>query len=69
LVTKYGAAAINEAMASGVCVALGLLAVIAAPLAARRSWGWTLPALLSLPLVVAGSLVGVLVSEFLSGLA
>ena len=51
-VTKYGAAAVNEAMVSGVCAALGLLAVIATPLAASRSWGWTLPALLSLPLVV-----------------
>jgi hypothetical protein len=51
-VTKYGSAAINEVMVSGVCVALGLLALIATPLAARRSWGWTLPALLSLPPVM-----------------
>lgn len=51
-VTKYGSAAINDVVISGVCVALGLLALIASPLAARRRWGWTLPAILSLPLVM-----------------
>lgn len=49
---KYGGGAIDEVVIGGVCVALGLLALIATPLAARRSWGWTLPALLSLPPVM-----------------
>ena len=51
-VTKYNSSAISEAVISGVFVVLGLLALIATPLAARYSWGWTLPALLILPPVM-----------------
>lgn len=51
-VTKYGSSAIYEAVISGVFVTLGLLALIATPLAARYNWGWTLPALLILPPVM-----------------
>lgn len=51
-VTKYASYAINEAVISGVCVGLGFLALIATPLAVRHTWGWTLPALLSLPPVM-----------------
>ncbi|TVP74877.1 MAG: hypothetical protein EA353_14885 [Puniceicoccaceae bacterium] len=51
-VAKYGSSAISEAVISGVFVALGLLALIATPLASRYSWGWTLPALLILPPVM-----------------
>jgi hypothetical protein len=51
-VTKYCSSAISEALISGVLVAMGLLALIATPLAVRYSWGWTLPALFILPPVM-----------------
>jgi hypothetical protein len=48
-VARYGAAAINEVVVSGICVALGFLALITVPLAAKYAWGWILPAISTLP--------------------
>jgi len=39
----------DEVVVGGICVALGLVALGTTPLAARRAWGWLLPALSSLP--------------------
>jgi len=52
-VRRYGSAAVHsDVVVGGVCVALALVALIASPVAARRRWGWTVPALFSLPPVV-----------------
>ncbi|MBE0437011.1 MAG: hypothetical protein IBX56_14560 [Methylomicrobium sp.] len=47
-VTKYGTAAVSEIGIGAVCVTLGLVALISAPLAARLAWGWLVPALSTL---------------------
>lgn len=47
-VTKFGAAAVSEIGISAVVVTLGVLALISAPFVGKRSWGWLVPALLTL---------------------
>jgi len=47
-VIKYGTAAVSEIGIGAVCVTLGLVALISAPLAVRFAWGWVVPALLTL---------------------
>lgn len=52
-IRKYGSAAVHtDVVVGGGCVALALVALIAAPLAARHRWGWTVPASFSLPPVM-----------------
>jgi hypothetical protein len=51
-IVRYGSAAIQEVQVGGVLVAFGLAALIASPFAAKRRWGWILPAVFSLPPVL-----------------